>query len=185
MLTVIGETLALHILPRLRLTGVSTCQVIMVCFTFPSADELLQEQKSDIDQFMSSISESQPDVTVSSEESVEVPVSEGKPYRPFQVTSLGSRSEPEGEHLQPQTQSHAASRTNTVAVWRTIGHTYKSLWRTLVTKHTRTVVQRERKRERIVYNAETDVLWSHGFGLICACTVPCGPAFNAALLKFR
>ncbi|XP_019128523.1 amyloid beta precursor like protein 2 isoform X5 [Larimichthys crocea] len=60
-------------------------------------DELLQEQKSDIDQFMSSISESQPDVTVSSEESVEVPVSEGKPYRPFQVTSLGSRSEPEGD----------------------------------------------------------------------------------------
>ncbi|XP_010738000.2 amyloid beta precursor like protein 2 isoform X2 [Larimichthys crocea] len=62
-------------------------------------DELLQEQKSDIDQFMSSISESQPDVTVSSEESVEVPVSEGKPYRPFQVTSLGSRSEPEGSAM--------------------------------------------------------------------------------------
>uniref|UniRef100_A0A7N8YFJ8 Amyloid-beta A4 protein n=1 Tax=Mastacembelus armatus TaxID=205130 RepID=A0A7N8YFJ8_9TELE len=58
-------------------------------------DELLQEQKADMDQFLSSISESQPDVTVSSEESVEVPVSEGKPYRPFQVTSLGSRSEPE------------------------------------------------------------------------------------------
>uniref|UniRef100_A0A673B799 Amyloid beta (A4) precursor-like protein 2 n=1 Tax=Sphaeramia orbicularis TaxID=375764 RepID=A0A673B799_9TELE len=53
-------------------------------------DELLQEQKADMDQFLSSISESQPDVTVSSEESVEVPVSEGKPYRPFQVTSLGS-----------------------------------------------------------------------------------------------
>lgn len=52
-----------------------------------------------MDQFLSSISESQPDVTVSSEESVEVPVSEGKPYRPFQVTSLGSRSEPEGEQL--------------------------------------------------------------------------------------
>ncbi|XP_067362844.1 amyloid-like protein 2 isoform X5 [Channa argus] len=58
-------------------------------------DELLQEQKADMDQFLSSISESQPDVTVSSEESVEVPVSEGKPYRPFQVKSLGSRSEPE------------------------------------------------------------------------------------------
>uniref|UniRef100_A0AAQ5ZV61 Amyloid beta (A4) precursor-like protein 2 n=1 Tax=Amphiprion ocellaris TaxID=80972 RepID=A0AAQ5ZV61_AMPOC len=43
---------------------------------------------------------SQPDVTVSSEESVEVPISEGKPYRPIQVTSLGSRSEPEGEQLQ-------------------------------------------------------------------------------------
>ncbi|KAM8769473.1 amyloid-like protein 2 isoform X1 [Acanthopagrus latus] len=60
-------------------------------------DELLQEQKADMDQFLSSISESQPDVTVSSEESVEVLVSEGKPYRPFQVTSLGSRSEPEGD----------------------------------------------------------------------------------------
>ncbi|XP_037308165.2 amyloid-like protein 2 isoform X5 [Pungitius pungitius] len=60
-------------------------------------DELLQEQKADMDQFLSSISESQPDVTVSSEESVEVTVSEGKPYRPFQVTSLGSRSEPEGD----------------------------------------------------------------------------------------
>ncbi|XP_068173072.1 amyloid beta precursor like protein 2 isoform X3 [Antennarius striatus] len=60
-------------------------------------DELLQEQKADMDQFLLSISESQPDVTVSSEESVEVPISEGKPYRPFQVTSLGSRSEPEGD----------------------------------------------------------------------------------------
>lgn len=62
-------------------------------------DELLQEQKADMDQFLSSISESQPDVTVSSEESVEVPASEGKPYRPFQVTSLGSRSEPEGSAM--------------------------------------------------------------------------------------
>lgn len=62
-------------------------------------DELLQEQKADMDQFLSSISESQPDVTVSSEESVEVPVSEGKPYRPFQVTSLGSLSEPEGSAM--------------------------------------------------------------------------------------
>ncbi|MED6249986.1 Amyloid-like protein 2 [Ataeniobius toweri] len=60
-------------------------------------DELLQEQKADMEQFLSSISESQPDVTVSSEESVEVPVSEGKAYRPIQVTSLGSRSEPEGD----------------------------------------------------------------------------------------
>uniref|UniRef100_A0A673BBZ7 Amyloid beta (A4) precursor-like protein 2 n=1 Tax=Sphaeramia orbicularis TaxID=375764 RepID=A0A673BBZ7_9TELE len=68
-------------------------------------DELLQEQKADMDQFLSSISESQPDVTVSSEESVEVPVSEGKPYRPFQVTSLGSRPEPEGECLKPQVSS--------------------------------------------------------------------------------
>ncbi|XP_034078911.1 amyloid-like protein 2 isoform X3 [Gymnodraco acuticeps] len=63
-------------------------------------DELLQEQKADMDQFLSSISEWQPDVTVSSseeEESVEVPVSEGKPYRPVQVKSLGSRPELEGD----------------------------------------------------------------------------------------
>ncbi|XP_057685036.1 amyloid beta precursor like protein 2-like isoform X2 [Corythoichthys intestinalis] len=57
-------------------------------------DELLQEQKADMDQFLSSISESQPDVTVSSEESVEV--SEGRPFRPIQVNSLGSRPEIEG-----------------------------------------------------------------------------------------
>uniref|UniRef100_A0A3B4FLM7 Amyloid beta precursor like protein 2 n=1 Tax=Pundamilia nyererei TaxID=303518 RepID=A0A3B4FLM7_9CICH len=62
-------------------------------------DELLQEQKADMDQFLSSISESQPDVTVSSEESVEVPLSEGKPYRPIQVTSLGSRPDPEGSAM--------------------------------------------------------------------------------------
>uniref|UniRef100_A0A665VQJ3 Amyloid beta (A4) precursor-like protein 2 n=1 Tax=Echeneis naucrates TaxID=173247 RepID=A0A665VQJ3_ECHNA len=62
-------------------------------------DELLQEQKADMDQFLSSISESQPDVTVSSEESVEVPVSEGKPYRPIQVSSLGTHSEPEGSAM--------------------------------------------------------------------------------------
>ncbi|KAK7883028.1 hypothetical protein WMY93_029202 [Mugilogobius chulae] len=61
-------------------------------------DELLQEQKADMDQFLSSISESQPDITVSSEESVEVPVSEIiKPYRPIQVNTLGSRTEPEGD----------------------------------------------------------------------------------------
>lgn len=63
-------------------------------------DDLLQEQKADMDQFLSSISESQPDVTVSSsEESVEVPVPEGKPYRPFKVSSLGSHSEPEGSAM--------------------------------------------------------------------------------------
>uniref|UniRef100_A0A669E6Z9 Amyloid beta (A4) precursor-like protein 2 n=1 Tax=Oreochromis niloticus TaxID=8128 RepID=A0A669E6Z9_ORENI len=73
-------------------------------------DELLQEQKADMDQFLSSISESQPDVTVSSEESVEVPLSEGKPYRPIQVKSLGSRPDPEGEQLQPQTQSRESYR---------------------------------------------------------------------------
>ncbi|XP_050991706.1 amyloid-like protein 2 isoform X4 [Labeo rohita] len=62
-------------------------------------DELLQDQKADMDQFLSSISESQPDVTVSSEESVEVPAFEGKPFRPFQVTSLGSPAEPEGSGM--------------------------------------------------------------------------------------
>ncbi|XP_038145898.1 amyloid-like protein 2 isoform X5 [Cyprinodon tularosa] len=60
-------------------------------------DELLQEQKADMDQFLSSISESQPDVTVPSEEGVVIPYSEGKPYRPIQVHSLGSRPEPEGD----------------------------------------------------------------------------------------
>lgn len=80
----------------------------LILISLFSADELLQEQKADMDQFLSSISEWQPDVTVSSseeEESVEVPVSEGKPYRPVQVKSLGSRPEPEGERLQPQTQA--------------------------------------------------------------------------------
>lgn len=52
-----------------------------------------------MDQFLSSISESQPDVTMSSEESMEVPTFDGKPFRPFQVNSLGSHPEPEGEWL--------------------------------------------------------------------------------------
>ncbi|KAL0972691.1 hypothetical protein UPYG_G00193540 [Umbra pygmaea] len=65
-------------------------------------DELLEEQKSDMDQFLSSISESQPDVTVSSEESMVLPASVGKPYRPFQVTSLGSRPEAEGSGMYGQ-----------------------------------------------------------------------------------
>ncbi|KAG1938808.1 amyloid-like protein [Pimephales promelas] len=64
-------------------------------------DELLQDQKADMDQFLSSISESQPDVTVSSEESMEVPAFEGKPFRPFQVNSLGSPAEPEGDLSEP------------------------------------------------------------------------------------
>ncbi|XP_067275367.1 amyloid-like protein 2 isoform X5 [Pseudorasbora parva] len=64
-------------------------------------DELLQDQKAEMDQFLSSISESQPDVTVSSEESVEVPAFEGKPFRPFQVNSLGSPAEPEGDLSEP------------------------------------------------------------------------------------
>lgn len=67
------------------------------------SDEVLQlvyqDQKADMDQFLSSISESQPDVTVSSEESMEVPAFEGKPFRPFQVNSLGSQPEPEGMFL--------------------------------------------------------------------------------------
>ncbi|XP_051512249.1 amyloid-like protein 2 isoform X3 [Myxocyprinus asiaticus] len=64
-------------------------------------DELLQDQKANMDQLLSSISESQPDVTVSSEESVEVPAFEGKPFRPFQVNSLGSHPEPEGDLSEP------------------------------------------------------------------------------------
>ncbi|GAA6077991.1 amyloid-like protein 2 isoform X1, partial [Tachysurus ichikawai] len=59
----------------------------------------LQEQKADIDLFLSA--ESQPDVTVSSEESVEVPSFKGKPFRPFQVNTLGSQSEPEGDLSDP------------------------------------------------------------------------------------
>ncbi|KAA0714701.1 Amyloid-like protein 2 [Triplophysa tibetana] len=66
-------------------------------------DEVLQlvyqDQKADMDQFLSSISETQPDVTVSSEESVEVPAYEGKAFRPFQVNSLGSQPEPEGSGM--------------------------------------------------------------------------------------
>ncbi|XP_065138853.1 amyloid beta precursor like protein 2 isoform X5 [Paramisgurnus dabryanus] len=68
-------------------------------------DEVLQlvyqDQKADMDQFLSSISESQPDVTVSSEESVETPAFEGKPFRPFQVNSLGPLPEPEGDLSEP------------------------------------------------------------------------------------
>ncbi|CAL8374842.1 unnamed protein product, partial [Gadus morhua 'NCC'] len=60
-------------------------------------DGLLQEQKADMDQFLSSISDVQPDLTVSSEESVEEP--EIKPYRPFQVKSLDSRPQPEGSGM--------------------------------------------------------------------------------------
>lgn len=75
---------------------------VLFLLVFFNTDDLLQEQKADMDQFLSSISESQPDVTVSSsEESVEVPVPEGKPYRPFKVSSLGSHSEPEGETHSP------------------------------------------------------------------------------------
>ncbi|XP_062450370.1 amyloid beta precursor like protein 2 isoform X4 [Rhea pennata] len=57
-------------------------------------DELLQEQRADMDQFTSSISESQVDVRVSSEESEEIPL-EGKPFRPFQVKTFPALSENE------------------------------------------------------------------------------------------
>ncbi|XP_025895106.1 amyloid-like protein 2 isoform X2 [Nothoprocta perdicaria] len=57
-------------------------------------DELLQEQRADMDQFASSISESQVDVRVSSEESEEIPL-EGKPFRPFQVKTFPALSENE------------------------------------------------------------------------------------------
>ncbi|MFT7798415.1 amyloid-like protein 2 isoform X2 [Arapaima gigas] len=62
-------------------------------------DELLQEQKADMDQFLSSISESQPDVTVSSEESVAQGTPESDSYHPFQINSLGSHQEPEGSGM--------------------------------------------------------------------------------------
>ncbi|KAM5131997.1 amyloid beta precursor like protein 2 isoform 3-T3 [Mantella aurantiaca] len=58
-------------------------------------DELLQEQRTDMDQFTSSFSESQGDVRVSSEESEETPVREGKPFRPFQVKTFPAITESE------------------------------------------------------------------------------------------
>ncbi|XP_074018542.1 amyloid beta precursor like protein 2 isoform X7 [Numenius arquata] len=61
-------------------------------------DELLQEQRADMDQFTSSISESQVDVRVSSEESEEIPL-EGKPFRPFQVKTFPALSESEGSGM--------------------------------------------------------------------------------------
>ncbi|KFV71916.1 Amyloid-like 2, partial [Dryobates pubescens] len=57
-------------------------------------DELLQEQRADMDQFTSSVSESQVDVRVSSEESEEIPL-EGKPFRPFQVKTFPALPEKE------------------------------------------------------------------------------------------
>lgn len=115
-----------NILNTVAMWQVDMCQIASQSATFAFyADELLQEQKADMDQFLSSISESQPDVTVSlSEESVEVPVSEGKPYRPFQVTSLGSHSEPEGEELRHSLQ--AASRATPWLLMRTIALTERS-----------------------------------------------------------
>ncbi|XP_010177705.1 PREDICTED: amyloid-like protein 2 isoform X1 [Mesitornis unicolor] len=61
-------------------------------------DVLLQEQREDMDQFTSSISEAQVDVRVSSEESEEIPL-EGKPFRPFQVKTFPAV--PENEDPQP------------------------------------------------------------------------------------
>ncbi|XP_044852830.1 amyloid-like protein 2 isoform X4 [Mauremys mutica] len=62
-------------------------------------DELLQEQRADMDQFTSSISESQVDVRVSSEESEEIPLQEGKPFRPFQVKTFPALPGNEGSGM--------------------------------------------------------------------------------------
>ncbi|XP_026564761.1 amyloid-like protein 2 isoform X4 [Pseudonaja textilis] len=62
-------------------------------------DELLQEQRTDMDQFTSSISESPVDVHVSSEESEESPLFDGKPFRPFQVKTFPASSKSEGSGL--------------------------------------------------------------------------------------
>uniref|UniRef100_F7FBC7 Amyloid beta like protein 2 n=1 Tax=Ornithorhynchus anatinus TaxID=9258 RepID=F7FBC7_ORNAN len=62
-------------------------------------DELLQEQRADMDQFTASISESPVDVRVSSEESEEVPLVEGKPFRPFQVKTFPAAPENEGSGM--------------------------------------------------------------------------------------
>ncbi|XP_077105494.1 amyloid beta precursor like protein 2 isoform X9 [Ranitomeya variabilis] len=58
-------------------------------------DELFQEQRWDMDQFTSSFSESQGDVRVSSEESDETPMREGKPFRPLQVETFPAISDSE------------------------------------------------------------------------------------------
>lgn len=146
---------------------------LTVCHLYFSADELLQEQKADMDQFLSSISESQPDVTVSSEESVEVPVSEGKPYRPFQVTSLGSRSMPEGKEFQPKTQSHAALRT--------ISYTHQSIW---MSEKTRQNCFRERVNRFTICFMPIQMCCG-AMGLELSVLVPCGLVFNVVLGKFR
>ncbi|XP_017321747.1 amyloid-like protein 2 isoform X2 [Ictalurus punctatus] len=93
-----------QVVTHLRVIEERMNQSLSLLYKVPNvADEIqdeiddLQEQKADIDQFLSS--ESHPDVTVSSEESVEVPSFEGKPFRPFQVDSLGSKPEPEGSGM--------------------------------------------------------------------------------------
>ncbi|XP_063292228.1 amyloid beta precursor like protein 2 isoform X4 [Pelobates fuscus] len=62
-------------------------------------DELFQEQKADMDQFTSSFSESQGDVRVSEEESEEVSLKEGSPFRPFQVKTFPAIPEAEGSGM--------------------------------------------------------------------------------------
>ncbi|XP_066495902.1 amyloid beta precursor like protein 2 isoform X4 [Tiliqua scincoides] len=62
-------------------------------------DELLQEQRADMDQFTSSLSESQVDVRVSSEESEESPLFDGNPFRPFQVKTFPASPENEGSGM--------------------------------------------------------------------------------------
>ncbi|KFP79342.1 Amyloid-like 2, partial [Acanthisitta chloris] len=68
-------------------------------------DELLQEQRADMDQFTSSISESQVDVRVSSEESEEIPL-DGKPFRPFQVKTFPAVPENEALLLEDINSQH-------------------------------------------------------------------------------
>ncbi|XP_013930695.1 PREDICTED: amyloid-like protein 2 [Thamnophis sirtalis] len=59
-------------------------------------DKLLQEQRTDMDQFTSSISESPVDDHVSSEESEDSPLFDDKPFRPFQVKTFPASSKSEG-----------------------------------------------------------------------------------------
>uniref|UniRef100_A0A8C9V9U6 Amyloid beta like protein 2 n=1 Tax=Scleropages formosus TaxID=113540 RepID=A0A8C9V9U6_SCLFO len=59
-------------------------------------DELLREQNSEMDQFLSSISKSQPDDMVLSKERAEQPSLVDSSYRPFKVTSLGVQPGLEG-----------------------------------------------------------------------------------------
>ncbi|KAG8434695.1 hypothetical protein GDO86_012886 [Hymenochirus boettgeri] len=64
-------------------------------------DELFQEQKTDMDQFTSSFSESQGDVRVSSEESEEILPKETKPFRPVQVKTFPAITDSEESQPDP------------------------------------------------------------------------------------
>ncbi|XP_023663021.1 amyloid beta precursor like protein 2 [Paramormyrops kingsleyae] len=83
-----------QVMTHLRVIDERVNQSVSLPYTVPHVaeaiqdeiDEILWEQKSDMDQFLSSISESQPDVTLPSE---------GRPRYPFRVTSLGSQPDPE------------------------------------------------------------------------------------------